>query len=87
MSFRNINIVIPKEDDCTKFVVLNGEKFVESNLVVNLPSSYDYNLGDLLASGQRVVPVETSILHDDATTTQVVNSLINSSESTELTVE
>lgn len=81
MSFRNVKSVVPIEDDCTKFVVLNGDKFVESNLVVNLPSSYDYNLGDLLASGQRVVPVDTAILHDAATTTQVVDALISSTES------
>lgn len=84
MSFRNIKFVVPIEDDCTKFVELNGDKFVESNLAANLPSSNEYNLGDLLASGQRVVPVETAILHDNATTSQVVDALINSTDSSDI---
>ena len=80
MSFRNIKFVVPTEHDCTKFVELIDDKFVDVNLDVNLPSSTDYTLGDLLASGQRVVPVDTTILHDEATTTQVVDALINSTD-------
>ena len=84
MSFRNINFVVPIEDDCTKFVELKDDKFVDVNFDVNLPSSNDYNLGDLLASGQRLVPVDTAILHDDATTSQVVVSLMNSSDTSDV---
>lgn len=84
MSFRNIKFVVPLEHDCTKFVQLQEDKFVETNLDSNLPSSTDYTLADLLASGQRVAPVDTAILHDEFTTSQVVNSLINSSDSSEL---
>lgn len=84
MSFRNIKSVVPTENDCTKFVVLKDDKFVEVNLDVNLPLSNDYTLADLLASGQKLVPVDTAILHDEFTTSQVVNSLINSSDSPEL---
>ena len=85
MSFRNIKLVVPTEHDCTKFVQLIEDKFVDTNLDVNLPSSTDYTLADLLSSGQRVVPVETAILHDEAITSQVVNSLINSTDSSDVT--
>ena len=81
MSFRNIKFEVPKEHDCTKLVELKDDKFVDVILDLNLPSSNDYTLADLLASGQRVVPVDTSILHDDSTTSQVVQSLINSTDS------
>lgn len=81
MSFRNIKSLVPIEHDCTKFVVLKDDKFVDANLDVILPSSNDYTLSDLLASGQRVVPVDTAILHDNVTTSQVVDALISSTDS------
>ena len=84
MSFRNIKFVVPIEQDCTKFVVLKDDKFVDVNLDESLPSSNEYTLGDLLASGQRVVPVETAILHDEAIASHVVSSLINSTDSSDV---
>lgn len=83
MSFRNIKTVVPNEHDCTHFVALHDDKFVDVNLDVSLPSSNDYSLADLLASGQRVVPVDTTILHDSVATSQVVNSLMNPPDPTD----
>ena len=78
MSFRNLITQVPTEHDCAKLVVFSDDKFVSANLDTSLPSSNDYNLADLLASGQRVVPVDTSILHDTHATSQLVTNLANS---------
>ena len=80
MSFRNLKTAVPSENDCTSFVVLHDDKFVDVNINVSLPSSNDYNLADLLASGQRVVPVDTSIIHDNVATSQLVSNIVNSDE-------
>lgn len=80
MSFRNLKNPIPAEHVCTTFSVLHDDKFVEVNLNVSLPSSNDYCLKDLLASGQRVVPVDTAILHDSAATSQLVDTLMSPSD-------
>ena len=77
MSFRNIKNPLPVEHVSTTYVVLNEEKFEDVNLNVSLPSSNDYCLADLLASGQRVVPVDTAVIHDSDATSQVVNSLMS----------
>ena len=83
MSFRNIKNSVPTEQDCTSFVALHDDKFADVNINVSLPSSNEYCLADLLASGQRVVPVDTSILHDTAATSQLVDSIMNPPEPTE----
>lgn len=80
MSFRNIKNIVPVEHDCAKFVVLHDDKFVDVNLNVPLPTSNDYCLQDLLASGQRVVPVDTSIIHDNVATSQLVSNIVNSDD-------
>ena len=80
MSFRNLINSVPPEQDSTSFVTLHDDKFVDVNLNVSLPSSNDYCLADLLASGQRVVPVDTSIIHDNAATSQLVSNIVNSDE-------
>ena len=80
MSFRNLKHLLPSEHDCTSFVALHDDKFVDVNIDVSLPSSNDYNLADLLASGQRVVPVDTSIIHDSVATSQLVSNIVNSDE-------
>ena len=77
MSFRNLKNKLPIEHVSTPFVALHDDKFVDVNLNVSLPSSNDYCLADLLASGQRVVPVDTSIIHDSAAASQVVNTLMS----------
>ena len=83
MSFRNIKHIAPNEHDSAKLVILQDDKFVDVNLHVSLPSSNDYCLKDLLASGQRVVPVDTSILHDNDATSQVVNTLMSQPDTTD----
>ena len=83
MSFRNLKNIVPSEHDSASLVALHDDKFVDVNLHVSLPSSNDYCLKDLLASGQRVVPVDTSILHDDVATSQVVNTLMSQPDTTD----
>ena len=80
MSFRNLKNALPKEHVRTSFAVLNDDKFVDVDLNVSLPSSNDYCLADLLASGQRVVPVDTSVIHDSDATSQLVSNIVNSDE-------
>ena len=80
MSFRNLKNLVPSEQDSTSFVTLLDDKFAEVNINMSLPSSNDYCLADLLASGQRVVPVDTSIIHDNAATSQLVSNIVNSDE-------
>ena len=80
MSFRNIKTSVPSEQDCTSFVVLQDDKFLDVNINVSLPMSNDYNLSDLLASGQRVVPVDTSIIHDNVATSELISNIVNSDE-------
>ena len=86
MSFRNIKSQVPTEHDCAKLVVFSDDKFVSANLDTSLPSSNDYNLADLLASGQRVVPVDTSILHDSQATSHLVSNLVNSDDNNQINV-
>jgi len=86
MSFRNIKNSVPIEQDCTKFVVLLDDKFVDANINVSLPSSNDYCLADLLASGQRVAPVDTSIIHDSQATSLLVSDLFNSDDINQINV-
>ena len=80
MSFRNIKNSVPTEQDCTSFVALHDDKFADVNINMSLPTSNEYCLADLLASGQRVVPVDTSILHDNVATSQLVSNIVNSDE-------
>ena len=84
--FRNIKINVPYEHLSTSFVTLHEDKFVEQNLNVSLPSSNDYCLADLLSSGQRVVPVDTSIIHDNAATSQLVANIVNTDENKQMNV-
>ena len=86
MSFRNIKNSVPKEHVCTPFVMLHDDKFVDVNLNVSLPSSNDYCLADLLASGQRVVPVDPTVIHDSDATSQLVSNIVNSDENKQMNV-
>lgn len=86
MSFRNLKNKLPIEHVSTSFVALHDDKFVDVNLNVSLPSSNDYCLADLLASGQRVVPVDTAIIHDSAATSQLVSNLVNVDENKQINV-
>ena len=84
MTFRNLKNKLPIEHVRTSFVTLNDDKFVDVNLNVSLPSSNDYCLADLLASGQRVVPVDTTIIHDSDATSQLVSNLVNSDDNNQI---
>lgn len=81
MSFRNVKPVIHGEQNLSCFVKFIDEKCVDCDVNVSLPSSFDYNLGDLIASGQRVSPVDTAILHDSNAVMSVVDSLLVSEDS------
>lgn len=80
MTFRNLKNKMPIEHVRTSFVTMHDDKFSDVNLNVSLPSSNDYCLADLLASGQRVVPVDTTIIHDSAATSQLVSNIVNSDD-------
>ena len=71
---------MPIEHILTSFVTLKDDNFVDVNLNVSLPSSNDYCLADLLASGQRVVPVDTTIIHDSAATSQLVSNIVTADD-------
>ena len=77
MSFRNIKIVVPRETIVSPMVEVIGDKLVEANLDVPLPSSCDYSLKDLLAAGVKVAPVDPTVVHDSAAV-DVANALIDS---------
>ena len=86
MSFRNLKNKMPIEHVQTSFVSIHDDKFVDVNLNVSLPSSNDYCLQDLLSSGQRVVPIDTSIIHDSQATSQLVSNLVNSDDNKQIIV-
>lgn len=75
--FRNYKNSIPVEDRFTLLFEVVGDKIVKSNTSVSLPSSTDYCLEDLLASGVKVAPVDTTVVHDASTTNAVAHDFIN----------
>ena len=77
---------MPIENVQTSFVAIYDDKFVDVKLNVSLPSSNDYCLADLLASGQRVAPVDTSIIHDSQATSLLVSDLFNSDDINQINV-
>lgn len=77
MSFRNIKVHIPIEDDCASLVRLHGTDFKVENLNVPLPASSDYSLKDMLAAGVKVQPVDPTVVHDSSATSVVVDALVN----------
>ena len=79
MAFRFYKNHIDKPDVTSPMVEVIGDKLVESNLDVSLPSSCDYSLKDLLASGVKVAPVDPSVIHDSAATSVVAESVISNS--------
>lgn len=44
-----------------------------------IPNSFQYNLGDLLSSGVKVTPVDTSFLHDS----EAIKNVISKSDKSE----
>jgi hypothetical protein len=57
---------------------LQGDNFVTSSCVV--PNSVQYSLRDLLASGQKLAPADTAILHDDAAIHSIMDNTASSVE-------
>ena len=76
MSFRNICLFIPSEVSCTKLFEVQDDRIVEANTSKSLPTSTDYNLQDLLASGVKVAPVDPTIVHDSSSTNAVAKNFV-----------
>lgn len=79
MAFRNFKCVVPRETNISPMVVVNGDKLVEQKLDVPLPSSCDYSLKDLLAAGVPVAAVDSTVIHDNTSTLDVVTKVIDNS--------
>ena len=79
MAFRNIRCFIPCEENCSCLVRLVGTEFKVADLNVSLPSSTDYSLKDLLASGVKVQPVDPTVIHDSSATSVVADAFVNQS--------
>lgn len=79
MAFRNIKFVVPRETNISSMVVVSGDKLVVQNLDVPLPCSCDYSLKDLLAAGVPVPPVDSTVIHDNSSTLDVANKVIDNS--------
>lgn len=79
--FRNIRSRIPKEQKTCTLVELVDDKFREVNLSTPLPCSVDYSLKDMLASGVKIQPVDTTIIHDSSATSALAEDFINNAES------
>lgn len=79
MAFRNFRFHVPRETNVSPMVVVNGDKLVEQNLDVSLPCSCDYSLKDLLSAGVPVAPVDSTVIHDNSSTLDVANKVIDNS--------
>lgn len=77
MSFRYFRFRVPRETHVSPMVVVSGDKLVVQNLDVTLPCSCDYSLKDLLAAGVPVPPVDSTVIHDNASTLDVATNVIN----------
>jgi hypothetical protein len=84
MSFRFYKNHTDKPDITSPMVEVSGDKLVEANLDVSLPSSCDYSLKDLLAAGVKVAPVDPSVIHDSTATSFVADSVISHSASSDV---
>ena len=79
MAFRFYKNHIDTPDITSPMVEVSGDKLVEANLDVSLPSSCDYSLKDLLAAGVPVAPVDSTVIHDSVATSVVAESVIANS--------
>lgn len=75
--FRNFHFFIPRECSTSTLVELVGDEFRAVDLNKSLPSSNDYSLKDMLASGVKVQPVDTTVIHDSSTTSAVADALVS----------
>ena len=79
MAFRNIKCSIPKEFRCGYLVDLVGTDFMLTDYHVNLPTSCEYSLKDLLAAGVNVQSVNPTVIHDSFATSSVADNVISHS--------
>ena len=87
MAFRFYKNHIDKPNDTSPMVQVIGDKLVEINLDVPLPSSCDYSLNDLLAAGVKVAPVDPTVVHDSAVADAVAELEITESATASATAE
>lgn len=80
MAFRYFKCVVPCETNVSPMVVVSGDKLVYQELDVALPRSCDYSLKDLLAAGVPVAPVDSTVIHDNSSTIDVANKVIDNSK-------
>lgn len=78
MAFRFYKNHIDTPDITSPMVEVIGDKLVEANLNVTLPSSCDYSLKDLLAAGVKVAPVDSTVVHDSASASSVADAFVHS---------
>lgn len=79
MAFRFYKNVIDHHGVTSPMVEVIGDKLVEANLDVSLPSSCDYSLKDLMSAGLKVAPVDPTVIHDSAAADVVADSVISKS--------
>ena len=79
MAFRFYKNHIDNPDVTSPMVEVIGDKLVEANLDVSLPSSCDYSLSDLMSAGLKVVPVDPTVIHDSVAADVVAESVISNS--------
>lgn len=76
--FRHIINPLPVEDFSTPSYEIKDSRLVPESSSQK-PAFDEYTLPQLLASGLKVLPVPTEVLHDSSATSSVVDSLINKS--------
>ena len=79
MAFRNIKFSTPREFRCSHLVELVDKDFKQVNYIVNIPTSCEYSLKDMIAAGVNVHTVDPTVIHDSNATTLVADSVISKS--------
>lgn len=83
MAFRNIKFVVPRETRCAHLVELVGKEFKHVDYHVDVPTSCNYSLKDLLAAGVNVQVINPTVIHDSAAASVVAESVISNSVDTD----
>lgn len=79
MAFRNIKTFVPRESRCAHLVELVGSDFKKVDYHLNIPTSCEYSLSDMLAAGVNVQVVNPTVIHDSVATSVVADSVISHS--------
>ena len=79
MAFRNIKFVVPRETRCAHLVELVDKDFKQVDYHVNVPTSCDYSLKDMLAAGVNVQVINPTVIHDSSAASLVADSVISNS--------